>query len=40
MLSNLNFRATVLSLVMLVVFLGVWQLATAPEVLAAGAKPC
>ncbi|WP_018877849.1 nitrate ABC transporter permease [Thioalkalivibrio sp. ALE28] len=34
MLSNLNFRATVLSLVMLVVFLGVWQLATAPEVLA------
>jgi nitrate/nitrite transport system permease protein len=34
MLSNLNFRATLLSLVMLGVFLGVWQLATAPEAIA------
>ncbi|WP_018139110.1 MULTISPECIES: nitrate ABC transporter permease [unclassified Thioalkalivibrio] len=33
MLSNLNFRAGVLSVVILLFFLGVWQLATAPEVL-------
>ncbi|WP_018873309.1 nitrate ABC transporter permease [Thioalkalivibrio sp. ALJ16] len=36
MLTNLNFRAGVLSLVFLVVFLGVWQLATAPEALLIG----
>ncbi|WP_038050780.1 nitrate ABC transporter permease [Thioalkalivibrio sp. ALJ1] len=33
MLSNLNFRATLLSIAILVLFLGVWQLATAPEAL-------
>ncbi|ADC71478.1 nitrate ABC transporter, inner membrane subunit [Thioalkalivibrio sp. K90mix] len=33
MLSNLNFRAGVLSVVILLFFLGVWQMATAPEVL-------
>lgn len=34
MLNQLNVRAALLSVVMLVVFLGAWQLATAPEVLA------